>query len=280
MLGRRSTGTHAAPGRLPGHGAFAKDDVEDAERRRPDIDLSAYAAGRCLDLLESRNAAGFFAALPLDPQLQFNVLRGTIPGGEHGILFHHVLPFPLSADGRLLNAGTVHGFSFTPAIERPRLRDALNMIPVVGDVIDLASSERNRGGDDPLAGCIGIPCTVAAVLVPEAALVELTIDNRPKPAVVAHHREKLADRGLDDWTLLAPHEPDAAVVDRLLSATTRDVLHALGARPYAKLELRYGTLLVRVNGYLSDPAELDALAQAACRIAAELRAAGELMADR
>jgi hypothetical protein len=278
MLGRRSKGkAEATPPRLPGYAAFSKADVDDAKRRRPNADLTEYAAIRGLDALGSQNAAGFFAALPLDPALQFNVVRGPLPGGEQGILFHEVLPLPVSGDGRPINAGTLYGFVFNPPTERQGIRGALNMIPVLGDVIDVAISEvREEGTDDPLASCVGVPCTVAAVLVPEAAAVmDFTIDNRPKPAVVPHHREDL-----DCWTLLSRDPPEAAVLTRFLSEPTREAMRVLGQRPYGKLEVLYGTLVVRVNGYLSDAAELDSLAGTACLLAAELRAAGELVAER
>ena len=278
MLGRRSKGkAEATRPRLPGYAAFSKHDVEDAKRRHPDADLTGYAAIRGLDALGSQNAAGYFAALPLDPALQFNVLRGPLPGGEQGILFHEVLPLPVSNDGRPINAGALHGFVFNPPTERQGVRGALNMIPVLGDVIDVAISElRDEGTDDSLASCVGVPSTVAAVLVPEAATVtDFTIDNRPKPAIVPHHREDL-----DGWTLLARDPPEPAVLTRFLSEPTREAMRVLGERPYAKLEVLYGTLVVRVSGYLSDDAELDTLARTTCLLAAELRAAGELVADR
>jgi hypothetical protein len=278
MLGRRSSKkAEATPPRLPGYAAFTQADVEDAKRRRPSADLTEYAAMRGLEMLGSRNPAGFFAALPLDPALQFNVVRGPLPGGEQGILFHEVLPLPVSDNGRPINEGTLHGFRFDPPTERQGIRGALNMVPVLGDVIDVTISElRDEGTDDPLASCVGVPCTVVAVLVPEAATVTaFTIDNRPKPAIVPHHREKLGD-----WTLLSREALVPEVLRRFLSDRTREAMRVLGTRPYAKLEVSYGTLVVRVDGYQSDDAELDTLARAACLIAAELRAAGELVADR
>src|SRR5690242_4268834 len=99
-------------GRLPGYGAFARSDVADAKRRRPDVDLSDYAARRGLEMLGSRNAAGFFAALPLDEQLQFNVLRGELPGGEQGILFHEVLALPVSPEGGVAGADGLFGYVY------------------------------------------------------------------------------------------------------------------------------------------------------------------------
>src|SRR6478736_3052794 len=109
--------------RLPGYGAFARADVADARRRRPDADLSSYAASRRLDALGSRNAAGFFAALPLDEQLQFNVLRGPLPGGEQGIVFHHVLPLHVDPDGSVVGAGGLCGYVYNPPGGKLHLRD-------------------------------------------------------------------------------------------------------------------------------------------------------------
>ena len=118
MIGRSSPAE--TPPRLPGYGAFAPADFADAKRRRPDVDLSGYAARRGLDMLGSRNAAGFFAALPLDEQLQFNVLRGPLPGGDQGLLFHHVLPLPVEPDGSVVNAGALYGYVYNPPGGKPR----------------------------------------------------------------------------------------------------------------------------------------------------------------
>src|SRR3954447_21563002 len=115
-------------GRLPGYGAFAREDVADARRWGPDVDLSGFAARRCLDVLGSRNAAGFFAALPLDEQLQFNVLRGPLPGSEQGILFHHVLPLPVSPDGSVVNMGALYGYVYNPPGAKLRLRDLVSSV--------------------------------------------------------------------------------------------------------------------------------------------------------
>jgi hypothetical protein len=185
---------------------------------------------------------------------------------------------PVSPDGSVVNAGGLYGYVYNPPGGKLRLRDFVgNLIPLVDLAADVVTELRRPLDEtgDPLASCIGIPCTVASVLVPEVALEQFTIDNRPKPRFVPHHREKLGD-----WTLLARDAPDPRLRDRFLSPAACDVLAELGTRPYVKLEVKYGTLVVRVNGYLSDDAELDGLARAACVLARELRAAGELVADR
>jgi hypothetical protein len=221
-------------GRLPGYGAFARADVADAKRRRPDVDLSDYAARRGLEMLGSRNAAGFFAALPLDEQLQFNVLRGELPGGEQGILFHEVLALPVSPEGGVAGADGLFGYVYNSPGGGFRARHVLaNLVPWGDLATDILADIRRPTPHrtDRLADCIGIPCTTAAVLVPEAALEEST-----------------RDLSMD--------------------------------RPYAKVEVRYGTLIVRVNGYLRDDAELDELARLACSLTREQRGAGERAADR
>src|SRR5690349_23835734 len=108
--------THASPPRLSGYGAFATADFADARRGHPDVDLSGYAAARGLEMLGSGNE-----------QLQFNVLRGTLPGGEQGMLFHHVLPVPVSVDGS--GEGLV-GCVYKPPGGKFRMRDLLGgLIP-------------------------------------------------------------------------------------------------------------------------------------------------------
>src|SRR3712207_7487447 len=41
---------------------------------------------------------GYLGVVPNDSRLQFNVLRGPLPGGREGILFHHVLAVPYDPD--------------------------------------------------------------------------------------------------------------------------------------------------------------------------------------
>ena len=62
--------------------AFSRDDVEDAKRGQPAFDLRDYAAGRGLEFLDHGTPAGFRAAVPGREELQSNVLRGMLPGGE------------------------------------------------------------------------------------------------------------------------------------------------------------------------------------------------------
>jgi hypothetical protein len=153
----KSTDEEGRRHRLPGYGAVERADAKDARRRRPDRSLEEWAATRGLDYLGTQNAAGYFSVLPLDDQLQFNVVRGTLPGGRDGCLFHWLRPWPVGMDGEPLSG------RFVEKVWNPGLRKGWwkMYIPVVGDLM---------GTDVELA--IGVPCTVAATNVPEAAMLE------------------------------------------------------------------------------------------------------------
>jgi hypothetical protein len=79
-------------------GAFSPDDVEDAKRGHPAFDPRDYAARRDLEFLDHGTPAGFRAALPCEEELQSNVLRGVLPGGEYGVMAHEGLEIGYSGD--------------------------------------------------------------------------------------------------------------------------------------------------------------------------------------
>jgi hypothetical protein len=78
--------------------AFSRADVPDSKRGYPDFDLRDYATRRGLELLDHGTPAGFRAALPGDEELQSNVLRGTLPGGAHGVLANEGLQIGWTGD--------------------------------------------------------------------------------------------------------------------------------------------------------------------------------------
>jgi len=244
--------------RLPGYGALAKADVADAKRRRPAGTLDEWAAARGLDALGSQNAAGYFAALPLDDQLQFNVVRGVLPGGRDGCLFHWLRAWPCGEDGEPSGGGRWFGTYWGPGVSRGWWK---KMIPLVGDLLS---------SDVELA--IGVPFTVAATLVPEAATCgRFTIGNGPKALFSKGGRELGGGFRLEAGEAL----PET-VVERLLApgSPLPPVLAAAGAA-HARFELHYdaGTLMARHNGFAADPEALDALCEQLCAIAEALAAA-------
>ncbi|WP_205698296.1 hypothetical protein [Conexibacter sp. SYSU D00693] len=266
-------GEDGKPHRLPGYAALAREDVKDARRRRPDVDLAPYAAARGLDHLGSQNAAGYFAALPLDEQLQFNVLRGTLPGGRPGCLFHWVRAWP--APNGESSGGTFYGWVWNPPLPKGWWKPDKSDLPYVGWLFN--------GREVDYEEAVGIPHTVAATLVPEASLLgpgPISFDNKSKPWLVGGHREKLGARGLRGFDLTAATEPPAAVVDALMSSRFRDVLANGGVRhKLFELFVSHGTLCARRNGFAKTEAELDELAEAVCVAGDALRDACLALAD-
>src|SRR5688572_26826644 len=86
---------------LPAYAAFKPADVDEARARQPAGHLRDYAQARGLEFLESRNPMGYWGVVPGDERLQFNVVRGLLPGGRHGILFHQALAISLWYDHRV-----------------------------------------------------------------------------------------------------------------------------------------------------------------------------------
>jgi hypothetical protein len=78
--------------------AFSAEDVPDAKRGQPDVELPKYAAARELEFLDRGTPAGYRAALPGSPDVQHNVMRGVLPGGAYGILAHETLEIGYSTD--------------------------------------------------------------------------------------------------------------------------------------------------------------------------------------
>lgn len=255
------TDADGRPHRLPGYAALAREDVADARRRRPDVDLAGYAAARGLDALGSQNAAGYFAVLPLDEQLQFNVVRGTLPGGRDGVLFHWLRAWPVDGQGDAV--GTFYGKVWAPPLPKGWWKPSRHDIPFIGwmfnpDEVDYEAA-------------IGVPCTVAATLVPEASMLpDFTIDNRARP-VWGGDRLKLKERGLPGFELIPGSLPEA-FVERLLApgGVWRRLLTGARGAPLFELFVSNGTLALRRNGYVRDEAELDRMCEALTRAAEAL----------
>jgi hypothetical protein len=259
----------APPPALPGYAALAREEVADAKRRRPDADLRPYALRCGLAFHGSATPAGWEQALPHDEQLQFNVLHGPA-GGRDSCLFHWVKPWPVMPDGDP-GVGTFHGRVWRPPVARQKWWKLIldpSYLPYVGWLFDF----RSKPAGPSYRNAIGVPCTAATTLVPEAAgLPWVTIDNFAKPGVVGCHREKLKERGLTGWTLLAGMEPSPAVVERLLTPQVRGVLGRAARLPFFELRVRDGAVTVARNGYVTRDADLDELLEAAAIVGDALR---------
>ncbi|MBB3677447.1 hypothetical protein FHX36_003182 [Modestobacter versicolor] len=150
-------GTPGTARAVVGWAAWDVRDVADARRRRPDVDLTAWAADRGFDAHGSANAGGWAGVLPGEPELQANVVRGTTPGGWDCCLWHWREPVPV-ADGP--QGPTLRG--------RPH-HDLTVQSPLRG--LPRAGGRR----------FVGVPVTAAAVAVPEAALLAPFTLGAPDP---------------------------------------------------------------------------------------------------
>jgi hypothetical protein len=255
--------------------AFSRDDVEDAKRGHPDFDLREYAARRGLEFLDHGSPAGYRAAVPGREELQSNVLRGVLPGGEYGVIAHEGLEIGYSGDD-LDWGGTFHSLRVT-AKGKAGLLSWTDGLPVPWwmQVLSFFS------GSSPTA-TVRVPCTVAAVRVPETAgsLTHLRFDRRRSaPPFSFGNRTKLGELvGHRGWDLYAGQRPDPEIVGRLVAEPVAELLRAHGDDGLFQAVVWWGTLVVRRNGYLRTPEELDELAQAAGLLAGRLREVCEPLA--
>jgi hypothetical protein len=249
---------------MPKHNraSFAAKDRHDAKRGHPDFDLRAYAAERDLEFLDHATPAGFRAVLPGEAEWQHNVLRGTLPGGGHGILAHEGLP--IDATGGDISWSWTFYFTRISTRGKLRIRDLFLWMLPFGEWL-------TSSGETP---DVHAPCTTAAVRVPESAapLTTLRIDRRRgAPPYEFGNREKLDDVGLPGWRMQAAPKPDPATVGRLLAAPVDQLLSAHAEDGLFQVVVWSATLLVRRNGYLRDPSELDELARAASLLGDRVR---------
>lgn len=249
--------------------AFSRDDVEDAKRGYPDFDLRDYAARRDLEFLDHGTPAGYRAAVPGEEELRSNVLRGVLPGGEYGVLANEGLEIGFTTDTPDWG-GSYYGLR---VIAKGDFGGILGFVPVANWFVGSSATATVR-----------VPCTLAAVRVPETAggLTQLRLDRRRSaPPFSFGKRTKLAklvgDKG---WDLYAGAKPDPEVVERLLAEPVAGLLRAHTDDGLFQAVVWYGTLVVRRNGYLRSPEELDELAQAASLLAGRLREVCLPLADR
>jgi hypothetical protein len=247
--------------RRPNRAAFARADVAAAKRGAPSVNLNGYAAARNLRFLDHVTPAGYRASIPADPELQANVMLGTLPGGVHGMLAHESLRLPI-AHGRIAWSASFYGVNVSN-VEGFRLRA---LIPIISDLFPVDTSF-----PDALA-----PCTVAAVRLPETVAVQqrLRIDKIEKaPPFDFGNPGDLGEFGLPGWRIQTDPPADPSFLSDVLADPVASCFKSHDQDALFQVIVRYGTLTVRRNGYFEDPASLDELGQATSAIAAALRRA-------
>ncbi|SFT97644.1 hypothetical protein SAMN05660657_04377 [Geodermatophilus amargosae] len=226
--------------RIRGRAALDARDREDARRGHPAVDLSAFARARGLEPLGSLDPSGHTAVMPMEPELQFNVVRGTVAGRD-AVLWHWRYPWPLDDDGP---AGP-YAFSGVVSVARSGWRSFLGI----------------SADDDQY---VGVPCTGVAALVPEAGLLpSFRIACGPGTRQLSRRAVDLGPSGLPgagpDAEGPLPEGSAAAVARGPLGAVVR-----AGSRcPLFDVGDRFGTVVLRRNGYVADERDLDGLLRTA-----------------
>src|SRR5262249_44877136 len=84
--------------------------IADADRGRPDADLTGWAQRRGLDFRGDKPQSGYLSVTcPWSKDLLFNVVRGNWPGGPYGVLCHEARLY------RVDEVGNFHGIKVTSA---------------------------------------------------------------------------------------------------------------------------------------------------------------------
>lgn len=244
-----------------GYAAFDRDDIDDAKRGRPDFDTRAFAAERGLEYLdEPKTLAGWKQALARFPEYMHNQMRGPLPGGRNGVLFHESFEINSSGEGDNVRYDVPGGYH-SVYFKGKGSATWLNLIPFIGWMF----SKDRRDDDVPFGfNRIWVPCTVAAVHVPEVTGVA--------GSFLVHREERMAGDGLDLARVGLPRveiraEPSLPddLVDALMGGQHAAFQHGW-AGGYLEVRFGGGTLVVRRNGYLP-PEELDRLATEINRLA-------------
>jgi hypothetical protein len=225
-------------------------------------DLRDYAASRGLDHRGTMMQPGYEAVMLGRDEHERNVVRGTLPGGEHGVLFHEWATFDLDGAG------------YPTTLPDPEVASTL------GDRLDALDTWLDF---DP-TGLVGrwksrppvrAAFTTAAVLVPEAtAPVErLRVDRSVSfPPYDFVHRGPLDALGFIGWHAQAEPQLDDELFRRFADDGVRRLLESWANDPCAThMVFWHGTLAVRRFGFEGEPSRLDAIAAAASGLAARLR---------
>ena len=253
----------------PGHAAFAREDVEDARRGRPAVDLDGYAAARGLTPRGQALLARFSVAQPRWPDYTFNVLTGELAPGVLGVVEHELEEIEVNDNARLSMTGGFHDVRHAA-----RRFDTWSLLPgVVDEVFELLATRREAPEKPFAAPAVWVPATRVIVRAPETALL---------PGITARTAERfpllgnptLEDEGLPHLRLAGGDDIDPQLRWELFAGASATVLNRLGDATYLQVRISEGLVSIQRNGFVSDPEVLDRLVEAAVYVAAAACAAG------
>lgn len=227
----------------------------------PETDLRDYAASRGLDHRGNASQIGFLAAFPMSEELQFNVLRGVLPGGEHGVVFHECKVL----EGEQF--GHHHATQFAGPRKRLGMRLSWRDAVPFGDLFETL----------PL---FKLPHTTVAIRMPEASGLVLGVhaarDAEGGARRFANWSEVQED--LRGWQIGARGRGDATVVEEIVRGPLIELLSQ--RRPLGfEVLYRFGTLTVTQTHFAYEPEALDELCEIASWLARQIRAACERHAE-
>jgi hypothetical protein len=236
-----------------GVAAFVPEDVDDAHRRHPAVDLTEYATSRGLSAMGSVHVAAVRSVQPAFPDYVFNLARGVLPGGRFGVVEHDLYEIATHPSNGIQYGGGFYGSKYTARGSRGFLNTVLP--------VELSHDEPTGPFE---ASAVWVPTTSAAVRVPEAALCPRLVVRRSDRMGPVGNTD-LDDIGLPGWRLAGRIVPDDLRAS-IFGGHLGEVLRWM-PWPFVELVVAYGTLGVRCNGYLATADALDALAGAASSIA-------------
>ena len=255
-----------------GYAAFVRDDVEQAKRGRPSVDLSGYAAERGLEFIGDRVAAGLKGAQPFFPDYQFNGMRGELADGLYGVLLHELFEIP--AAGGMAMPGAYHGvYTKRGGLLRGLIPNRAD-IPFVGDWLDPAEDKTPLKPFESESAWI--PCTIAGVSVPQAIAAAPSFFVRQHDRLTLQFRRQshaLDEHGAPGWYLRARPEASGDFVARFVEAGVADVLRGHDGG-YADITFDHGVLRFRRNSFVEDPVGLDRHVAETATVALALKQAG------
>jgi hypothetical protein len=246
-----------------GRASYAKEDVEDARRGRPDVDLSGFAAARGLRFRGSIRMSAFMSATPIWPDYVFNAMDGELRSGRYGLLEHELDEIGTSQDS-LDEAGTFYDISYTW-----RTRESIGHFLSYG----LIGDEGKEPNEPFKANAVWVPATGVTIRVPETSMLG-SFEIRRRENLARFTSEDLDELGLPGFRARGTKRQDVepeVLADALggrAGDALRDCLYT-----YLRVEVGYGAVTLRRNGYVRDDADLDELLERASRIADGIAAA-------